>query len=113
MRFKSYKLFIDDERFPVVANNPLIIIARNYPAAKEAFEVFGCPSFISFDHDLGQYSQTGYDIAKLLIEMDMDRDGKWMPSDFHFYVHSQNPVGGRNIYNLLNSYRKQKRNEHV
>jgi len=63
------------------------------------------PSFISFDHDLGD-GLTGYDCAKWLVEYDLETG--LMPADFSFYVHSQNPVGASNIKNLLNSYMRNK-----
>ena len=74
----------------------------------------GNPSYISFDHDLGENERTGYDLAKMLIE-DALNFPDWpeyqLPSDFSFYVHSQNPVGKANIEGLLNNYLKVK-NEH-
>jgi hypothetical protein len=70
----SYKFFIDDERFPVT---------------------HGFPSFISFDHDLG-----GEDTSIVFINWLTDQliDGYLaIPSDFDYYVHSQNPIGVDNI----------------
>lgn len=83
------KLFIDDERFPSDDGNWLI--ARNANEVR-AYILAGIKfSFFSFDHDLGFAEETGYDIAKWLIEYDMD----WnvLPSKLEWYVHSQNPVG--------------------
>lgn len=72
----------------------------------------GVPYFISFDHDLGPDIPTGMDIAKALVEMDMD--GKIdMNSEFTFYVHSQNSVGAVNIQSYLSNYLKVKRNEYI
>lgn len=61
------------------------------------------PSFISFDHDLGENESTGYSIAKWIVEMDMDGVVK-IPKEFDFYVHSQNPIGKANIESYLNKY---------
>ena len=62
----------------------------------------GMPSFISFDYDLGK-GLIGYDVAKLLVETDMDGDATF-PENFDFYVHNQNPVGKENIEGYLRDY---------
>ena len=51
--------------------------------------------FISFDHDLGS-DLTGYDVAKYIVENNCPITG--------FTVHSMNPVGAMNIYELLTHY---------
>jgi hypothetical protein len=63
-------------------------------------------SYISFDHDLGGNSGSGYDIAKLLVDIDMNtpNDNYRFDKDFDFYVHSQNPIGKINIEKYLNNY---------
>lgn len=43
-----YRLFIDDERFPVT---PDWFIARNSFQAIKALELYGMPKEIAFDHD--------------------------------------------------------------
>jgi hypothetical protein len=105
----TWNLFIDDERFPPDDGREWVI-ARTYGEA--LLEVFnrGFPSYISFDHDLGENQKTGHDIAKQLVDNDMisgDRESraayKFAP-DFGFYVHSQNPIGKANIEGLLNNY---------
>jgi hypothetical protein len=95
----NYQLFIDDERFP--ATNGWVIV-RSYKSAIDWIERYGFPYFISFDHDLGLDSLTGYDIAKWIVEYDLDHDV--MDEYFQFYVHSMNPIGKINIEKLLNSY---------
>ena len=62
----------------------------------------GLPDFISFDHDLG-LQESGYDCAKWLVNHCLDHKVK-LPD---FAVHSQNPVGKKNIESLLNNFRKQ------
>jgi hypothetical protein len=70
----------------------------------------GCPDFVSFDHDLGdRHEPTGYDVAKWMVNKDLDMDGEFMPDKFMFEVHSANPPGRENIAGLLNSYLKSKR----
>jgi len=106
-RYK-YRLFIDDERLAALKNGEMILIVRNFEEAVEIMESLGCPEFISFDHDLGEESKTGYDIAKWIVEKDMDEDQEFIPDEFEYYVHSQNPIGKSNIEGLLNSYIKQR-----
>lgn len=94
-----YKMFIDDERFPV---DPSMVVVRSFDEAVAYAIEHGCPVFISFDHDLGM-GKTGYDFANWLIDTDLDNLG-FMPETFHFDVHSQNPIGARNIREALNGY---------
>lgn len=68
----SYKLFIDDERFPVHAYDDWII-ARSFKEVKALVEKIGMPSHVSFDHDLGKDQPTGFDIVKWMCEVDMIR----------------------------------------
>lgn len=51
--------------------------------------------FVSFDYDLGTI-ETGYDLAKCMVANDIKIDG--------FTVHSMNPVGAKNIAELLVRY---------
>jgi len=96
-----WKMFIDDERFPV---NDDFVIVRSVLEAKEEINKRGVPSFISFDHDLGDNVPTGFDLAKWLVEKDLDSNGAFLDKDFSFYVHSANPVGKKNIEGLLEQY---------
>jgi hypothetical protein len=98
-----YRLFIDDDRFPADKDSNMFIV-RTYEEAVHCFVEQGCPSFISFDHDLGPNSLEGIDIAWWLVNKDMDSGGEFIPKEFTFYVHSQNPIGGENITMLLNNY---------
>lgn len=50
---------------------------------------------IDFDHDLG-IGKTGYDLAKYIVENNIHLE--------FFRVHSMNPVGARNISELLEHY---------
>lgn len=106
----GWNLFIDDERMPPEDGREWVI-ARNFFQVAETISRMGSfPSHISFDHDLGLYTSTGYDIAKWLVGRDMEGGGWCFPSDFTFYVHSQNPIGKENIEGYLNSYFKHKGN---
>ena len=96
------KLFIDDIRDP--ASDGFVIV-RSAAYAYEFMINQGCPDFISFDHDLGESdAPTGFDIAKWMVNRDLDCNGQFIPRDFEFHVHSANPVGAANIQGLLNNY---------
>ena len=96
-----WQLFLDDERFP----DDILgwMFARSVDKAIELCNIYGCPSFISFDHDLGEVL-TGKDFACWLVGRDLDEQFKFIPDDFDFYVHSQNPVGAKNIHDYLTQY---------
>ena len=103
-----YKLFIDDERFPPRGNGEWKI-ARNLAEVSIIIFREKCfPNYISFDHDLGDNMPNGFDIAKWLVELNMNsKSWDYAFSDtFDFYVHSQNPVGKSNIISYLNNYLK-------
>ena len=111
----TWNLFIDDERSPhevFWADSGTLAryheqdweIARSMVQVAAAINRHGkMPSFISFDHDLGEFSKTGYDIAKWLCELDMQQQYRFS-KDFNYYVHSQNPIGKQNIESYINNY---------
>jgi len=100
----TIKLFIDDIRQPsdVGFINSEWVVARTYSEAMRYIESFK-PQLISFDHDLGYMQPSGFDIAKELLNLDMDL-GEYISSDFKYYVHSANPIGAENIRSLLDNY---------
>lgn len=113
---KNWNLFIDDERNPADATwaawhtdyvNGFVdfVVVRNKMQAIQA--IFDhdktAPNFVSFDHDLGDSESTGYDIARWIVDADMDEIIS-IPAGFEFYVHSQNPVGKVNIEKYLSNY---------
>lgn len=105
----NYLLWVDDER-PVhrgyeilQERNPdkLEIIA--FKNALDAMDWLGKHHYdevnniyIDLDHDLGSYDFTGYTICKYIVENKMPIAG--------FAVHSQNPVGCKNMRDLLIHY---------
>src|SRR5471032_1183513 len=97
-----YRLFIDDVRDPVASD---WIIARASGEAIALLERLGCPSEISFDHDLGG-DDTAMAVVKRLINLDLDARGGYIPQSCVFSVHSANPVGRHNIEGLLMQYLK-------
>ena len=103
----TYKLFLDDIReltwvYPG-ANASEWVVCRNFDDAVNTVLTRGFPSYVSFDHDLGDHdTQTGHDFAQWLVNRDLDKNV--MPDDFAYTVHSANPVGAANIKGLLDSY---------
>lgn len=96
-----YPMFIDDERQPAPSFPKNGVVIRSYEAFVNYVTDYGLPTFISFDHDLGN-GGTGYDVAKYIVDRDLTFGD--LPTGFTFFVHSQNPVGKRNIEEFLNSY---------
>lgn len=111
----TWNLFIDDERSPrdVTWGSPEFYwtfpwtIARNMKQVQSLINMYGFPSFVSFDHDLDDGEPTGKDIANWMIEGDMDCNHR-IPDTFQFFVHSRNPVGKTNIESILTSYLEQR-----
>ena len=67
-----YALFIDDERLPP-ANSPYTWrVARNAQDVADILGAHGSPCHISFDHDLGDNEPSGYDIAKAMVDSDLE-----------------------------------------
>ncbi|MFA5489876.1 MAG: cyclic-phosphate processing receiver domain-containing protein [Candidimonas sp.] len=95
------RVFIDDEREPVDSS---LVVIRSMNQFYDHVARYGCPFYITFDHDLGHQQPTGYDIAKWMVDKDLDKNGKFIPKNFSFDVHSQNPVGAANIQSLLDNY---------
>jgi len=110
-------LFIDDERYPsfIWEENKNFIITRNYnETIKYLKSLNTSPIFISFDHDLWIMDnwhiwKTGYDIAKWLVEYDIQKKWEYIPNNFKFHVHSMNPIWWQNIKDYLNNYLKLKK----
>jgi hypothetical protein len=102
----SYKLFIDDERFPPGSQHQWII-ARSSEEAIRIVDTLGMPEFISFDHDLGG-EDTSIVFVKWMIEWVLDciEQGCEDKIKLDYYVHSQNPVGVKNIEGLMESFLK-------
>lgn len=103
----TYNLFLDDERFPPNDGGNWVI-CRTVQEAKAFYLLNGAPTYVSFDHDLGENNQTGLDYAKWLVDKDLTCDGKFLNNNFEYYVHSQNPVGAENIRKYLSQYLNQK-----
>lgn len=94
----TYKLFIDDEREPA---NCEFVVARSSAEAINVLSKRGMPSEIAFDHDLGG-ADTAMPVVHWLADQLMD-GALQFPPGFAYSVHSQNPVGARNVCGLLDA----------
>jgi len=96
-------IYLDDLRTPY---EDKWIIVRGFYQFIETVESIGLENIgaISLDHDLGIFvgeeEKTGYDCAKWLVNLSMDK-GINLPQ---IYVHSANTVGLLNIINYVNNY---------
>lgn len=90
---ERYLLWIDDIRpVPEEYLEPYhIIVARSYEEAIEKLLEFNYDC-ICLDHDLGE-QKTGYDVCKYIIENNIKCD--------EYRIHTKNPVGRDNMYQLL------------
>lgn len=100
---QPYILFLDDQRFPPSNMKTYTIIARSYDDAVSILQWCGVPSMISFDHDLGE-EKTGYDFAKYFCEQVLDGKIHLDLQNFDYVVHSQNPVGSKNIEQYMDNF---------
>ena len=98
------RLYLDDIRTP---QGTFDHIERSSESAIKFMRRFGCPTFISFDHDLGG-DDTAMAVVKYMTERDLDENGRFIPEGFEFNVHSANPVGAANIEGYLDSYMGQR-----
>jgi len=65
----------------------------------------GQVNILSLDHDLGEEDRkgTGYDVVKWLCYYYQQNDDNLFPKQI--YLHSANPVGRFNMYQLLERYK--------
>ena len=95
-------LFIDDERFPTEWGTTIILrsmndwltfsnrFGRKYPIVS-----------ISFDHDLGNHQPSGLAILRSMIDQNR------LDHSVDFFVHSQNPIGAKQISDYFQSFKRQ------
>lgn len=104
---KMWSLYLDDERNPKTtpATGEWVVCRTVADAITEIELRSSFPSYISFDHDLGDNCPTGFDFAKWLVEQELSGTYQFS-QNFHFNVHSANPVGKKNIEGYLEGYFK-------
>lgn len=89
-------LFLDDERYPT---SPDCLIARNSYDAITFTKMWGIPTEMRLDHDLGGGDTTMVFLEWLMTYM-LD-NGVVFPEDFKYSIHSQNPVGAENMKSYM------------
>lgn len=99
---RNYYPLIGAEEILKIAQQSEVQLNTTVEGAIDYIEKNGCPDFISFDNDL-QRDLEGLDLAKWLIEKDLDYPG-FIPKDFKFFVHSQNIIAKEKIYSRLDQY---------
>ena len=99
------KIFLDDIRNPKSSG---WYICRTAEEAISLIKDQKCDE-ITFDHDLGDESLTGYDVARYIEKLAAYGQLKKFPV---WHVHSANPVGKKNIVFAMESafklYKKNK-----
>jgi hypothetical protein len=100
----DYGIWLDDLRNPptYIVEPFTWIVCRSMDEATQVVNQLGWPSFVSFDHDLGDQVPTGMDFARWLVNFDLDTNS--MPQGWTYRVHTMNPVGKKNIIGLLENY---------
>lgn len=68
----------------------------HYVLKKQKFDLIFLDHDLESHHKMFRHSQTGYDVAKFLVENNLQKQAI-------IYVHSMNPVGGNNIVKLLDN----------
>lgn len=97
---QPYRLYLDDVREPKTDHDWTVV--RSFDAFTEVVIERGLPTYVSFDHDLGEDVPSGFDAAKWLVDFAIENE---LPlEDVETNVHSANPVGAENIRGLLRSY---------
>lgn len=107
MENKTWKLFLDDERMPGEDLGNDVIIARTCDEAICLINLYGLPSLISFDHDLGEDRggnvMTSMTLLHWLVDNHLDNKINVLNIS-RVIIHSANPVGSRNIESLWNCF---------
>jgi hypothetical protein len=94
----TYNLFIDDLRNPT---NKSDVIARSSGEAIAIVLALGMPNGIRFDHDLGE-DDTSIIFINWLTNQLLDKKLQF-PDNFTYSIHSQNPVGRKNIESKMDA----------
>ena len=96
----DYKIWLDDQCFD--ADLPARQAPDGFIAAPSSLEAmvlvkrYGVPSFIDFDHDLGEQ-----DNAMVFLKWLSDH---YPDVEFEYNIHTANPVGAANIKSYIDSW---------
>jgi len=99
----TYSLYLDDERDPKTDRDWVVV--RSYDEFVQTVEERGCPSYVSFDHDLGEDVPEGKDAAKWFVELAISEG--WDLREVGINIHTANSGGGReNIQSWFTSWNR-------
>jgi tRNA nucleotidyltransferase/poly(A) polymerase len=107
-QLNEYKVFLDDLRDPAIVykNHDEFVVVRTFEEFKDLVNRQGVPSYIAFDHDLGEIdgsiSPSGYDAAKWLV-YEKEADIRNM----QYACHSDNVQTRVQITGLLDNWKKE------
>lgn len=110
-KINKYYMFLDDEReLPKnIPSEQKWIVCRSSEEAKQTVLNHGLPLFISFDHDLGG-NDTSMNFVKWLAEEYFNMPNKNPGGNYlkipGYIIHSQNPIGSKNIQSYMESWKK-------
>lgn len=94
------KLFLDDLRTPFEKGYDVV---RSNEEAIAYVKRYGCPEIIAFDYHLG-FMTTVMPFVHFLIDEDIRKDGKFIPENFTYTVHSNDPRAKGKIGYILDAY---------
>lgn len=97
----SYNLFIDPTKEPQ-RDGKKWQTARSTTAAAAIMKQLGAPKNLSFNYDLGKNEPYGADIARWLVQLDLNHN--ILASDIEYTVHGGSVVDATNIKNILRNY---------
>jgi len=98
----TWKLYLDDERNPTQAG--WTVVRSSVMAVVRCVERNELPELMSLDHDLGEKDDTMRFLKELHhIWETMGADPDKIPK---YVVHSENPVGAKNIISFMESWKK-------
>ncbi len=97
----TYRLYLD-ERTPKTDHDWVVV--RSYDEFVAHVRDHGAPNYVSFDHDLGEDSQSGYEAAKWLIDYCIELG--IAPDEIEMNAHTANPVGRDNIEAVFASWHR-------
>lgn len=110
-----YNLFLDDLRFPedvtwvLLPKDTQWVIVRSYSEFQEKLMKDGIPQCISFDFDLGDFSEnpkTGLDCVSLLLHTCLQQQ---LPLP-HIFIHSMQSSGRIEMVQCIESFRQKHKN---
>jgi hypothetical protein len=99
----SYNLFIDPVKEPQ-RDGKKWQTARSTTAAAAIMKQLGAPKAISINYDLGKNEPYGAEIARWLVQLDLNHN--ILSQDLEYFIHGGSVVDATNMKMILNNYLK-------